>query len=49
MASPRLTFRRVVLLVLVIVVAVNVLLLLPFDLGSQVPIPKEEIADPTVP
>ena len=49
MALPRLTFWRVVLVVLVIVVTVAVLLLLPFDLGSQVPIPREEIVDPTTP
>jgi hypothetical protein len=49
MALPRLTFWRVVLGVLVIVVAVNVLLLLPFDLGNQVPIPREEVVDPTIP
>ena len=48
MALPRLTFWRVVLSVLVIVVAVNALLL-PFDLGNQVPIPREEIVDPTIP
>ena len=46
---PKLTFWRVVLIVLVIVVAVNVLLLLPFDLGNHVPIPREEIVDPTIP
>jgi len=49
MALPKLTFWRVVLIVLVLVVAVNVLLLLPFDLGSQVPTPREEIVDPTIP
>lgn len=49
MALPRLTFWRVILIVLVIVVAVNVLLLLPFDLGHQEPIPREEIVDPTIP
>ncbi len=49
MALPRLTFWRVVLIVLVIVVAVSVLVLLPFDLGDQVPIPREEIVDPTIP
>ena len=49
MALPRLTFWRVVLIVLVIVVAVNVLLLLPFDRGNQVPLPREEIVDPTIP
>ncbi len=49
MAVPRLTFWRVVLILLVIVVAVSVLLLLPFDLGNQVPIPREEIVDPTIP
>ena len=49
MALPRLTFWRVVLIVLVIVVAVNALLQLPFDLGNQVPIPREEIVDPTIP
>ena len=49
MALPRLTFWRVVLGVFVIVVAVNVLLLLPFDLGNQVPIPREEIVDPAIP
>jgi hypothetical protein len=48
MALPRLTFWRVVLIVLV-VVAVSFLLLLPFDLGDQVPIPREEIVDPTIP
>ncbi len=46
---PKLTFWRVVLIVLVIVVAVSFLLLLPFDSGEQVPIPREEIVDPTVP
>ena len=49
MAFPKLTFRRVVLLVLVIVVAASGLLLLPFDRGNQVPIPREEIVDPTIP
>ena len=49
MAVPRLTFWRVVLILLVIVLAVSVLLLLPFDLGNQVPIPREEIVDPTIP
>ena len=49
MAWPRLTFWRVVLLVLVVVVAGTVLLLLPFDLGNQVPTPREEIVDPTIP
>ena len=49
MALPRLTFWRVVLILLVIVLAVSVLLLLPFDLGNQVPIPREEIVDPTIP
>lgn len=49
MALPRLTFWRVVLVVLVIVVTVTVLLLLPFDLGKQVPTPREEIVDPTIP
>jgi len=49
MALPRLSFWRVVIGVLVIVVAVAVLLLLPFDLGNQVPIPREEIVDPTIP
>jgi hypothetical protein len=49
MALPKLTFWRVVLLALVIVVAVSVLLLLPFDLGNQVPTPREEIVDPTTP
>jgi hypothetical protein len=48
-ALPKLTFWRVVLSVLVIVVAVSVLLLLPFDRGSQVPIPREEIVDPAIP
>ena len=48
MALPKLTFWRVVLIVLV-VVAVSYLLLLLFDLGDQVPIPKEEIVDPTIP
>lgn len=49
MALPKLTFWRVVLIVLVVVVAVTVLLLLPFDLGNQVPTPREEIVDPTIP
>ena len=49
MAVPRLTFWRVILVGLVIVVAGSVLLLLPFDLGNQVPIPREEIVDPTIP
>lgn len=49
MALPTLTFWRVVLIVLVIVVAMSVLLPLPFDLGNQVPIPREEIVDPTIP
>jgi len=49
MAVARLTFWRVVLILLVIVLAVSVLLLLPFDLGNQVPIPREEIVDPTIP
>jgi hypothetical protein len=49
MALPKLTFWRVVLIVLVIVVAVNALLLLAFDLGNQVPTPREEIVDPTIP
>ena len=49
MALPKLTFWRVVLIVLVIVVAVSFLLLLLFDLGNQVPIPREEIVDPTIP
>jgi len=49
MALPRLTFWRVVLILLVIVLAVSVLLLLPFDLGNQVPIPREEIVDPAIP
>jgi anti-sigma-K factor RskA len=45
---PRLSFWRVVLIVLAIVVAATVLLLLPFDLGSQAPIPREEIVDPEI-
>ena len=49
MAVARLTFWRVVLILLVIVLAVSVLLLLPFDRGNQVPIPREEIVDPTIP
>ena len=49
MALPKLTFWRVVLIVLVIVVAVSFLLLLPFDLGDQVPTPREEMVDPTIP
>ena len=49
MALPKLTFWRVVLIVLVLVVAVSFLLLQPFDLGDQVPIPREEIVDPTTP
>lgn len=48
MALPKLTFWRVALVVLV-VVAVSFLLLLTFDLGDQVPIPREEIVDPTIP
>jgi len=48
MALPKLTFWRVALVVLA-VVAVSFLLLLPFDLGDQVPIPREEIVDPTIP
>ena len=48
MALPKFTFWRVALVVLV-VVAVSFLLLLPFDLGDQVPIPREEIVDPTIP
>ncbi len=48
MALPKLTFWRVALVVLV-VVAASFLVLLPFDLGDQVPVPKEEIVDPTIP
>ncbi len=48
MALPKLTFWRVVLIVLV-VVAVSFVLLLAFDLGDQVPIPREEIVDPAIP
>ena len=49
MALPKLTFWRVILIVFVIVAAVSVLSLLPFDRGSQVPIPREEIVDTTIP
>lgn len=49
MALPKLTLWRVILIVLVLVVAVSVLLLLPFDVGNQVPTPREEIVDPTIP
>ena len=49
MPVPRLTFWRVVLILLVIVLTASVLLLLPFDRGNQVPIPREEVVDPTIP
>lgn len=49
MALRRLTFWRVVLVVLVTVVIVIVLLLLPFEFGNQVPTPREEIVDTTIP
>jgi uncharacterized membrane protein len=49
MGLPKLTLWRVILIVLVLVVAVSVLLLLPFDVGNQVPTPREEIVDPTIP